>query len=222
MNPVTDPLTDPAPLAKARLAVYQFLLAALDKPSPAQQAWLTGAEFEQGLLSLCERFSIEVPPPPWWAGEYAQFEALYIACFEVGLPAPPVVLLASHYNRRQPVPRTIHEHLAVYRWFGVSMAKANIEQPDHLLNELAFLVRLDELLLAGAVESESILRARADFLSRHAAAWPGEAARAARSKAVPPVYQALLALLAAAVEQDRALSASAVAAGGGTKEEGPP
>ena len=31
-------------LAEARLAVYRFLLAALDKPSPRQHAWLGGAD----------------------------------------------------------------------------------------------------------------------------------------------------------------------------------
>lgn len=193
-------------LAQARLVVYRFLLAALDKPSPDQHAWVTGAEFPQALHSLCERFGLAVPPPPWFADEYAQFQAVYIACFEVGLPAPPVVLLASHYNRRQPTPRTVHEHLTLYRWFGLKNAADNLEQSDHLLNELAFLVRLDELLLEGVVEKESLLLVRRDFLARHAAAWPAEAARSARKKDIPPVYQTLLDLLAEAVEQDKQLS----------------
>ncbi len=218
-------MADPRELAAARAGVYGFLIAALDKPSREQHAWLGGGTFALALAELCERFGADRPPDgPLVPPEFDDYQADYIATFEVGMPAPPVVLLASHYNRREPAPRIIHEHLTLYRRFGARPADGNIEPPDHLLNELSFLVRLDELLIDGQVDAESVLRARRDFLHRHVARWPGQALdalaaapgrRSARSAAVRPVaplYRTLLSLLAAAVGQDLELSESAVAA----------
>jgi TorA maturation chaperone TorD len=198
-------------LAEARVAVYRFLLAALDKPAAARHAWLTGPDFRGGLEALCESFALGCPDGELTPGRFADHESRYLACFEVGLPEPPVVLLASHYNRREPVPRTVHEHVLFYKRFGARLAAGNVEPADHLLNQLAFLIRLDELLLGGEVEAGSVLRARHDFLARQAVGWPARAAAAAEEKHLPPVYGTLLALLAAAVRQDLELTADAVA-----------
>jgi TorA maturation chaperone TorD len=197
-------------LAQTRLAVYRFLLAALGKPTPGQHAWMAGPDFRSGVGLLCEEFGLSCPEGELVPREYADHESCYLACFEVGLPGPPVPLLASHYNRKEPAPRIIHEHILFYNRFGARPADS-IESADHLLDELAFLVRLDELVLAGRVEAESCLRARRDFLARHAVRWPARAAALAEERGLPPVYRALLALLAAAVEQDLALSEAAVA-----------
>jgi len=204
-------LIAPSALAEARLAVYRFLLAALDKPTPAQHAWLAGPDFPPALATACAPFGLPCPEGELFPESFGDHESRYLACFEVGLPAPPVPLLASHYNTREPAPRIIHEHILYYRCFGAWSAERSVESADHLLNELSFLIRLDELLRAGAVESESIVRARRDFLVRQAARWPARAAAAAEEKHLPPVYCVLLALLAAAVQQDRELSEAAVA-----------
>jgi hypothetical protein len=73
------------------------------------------------------------------------------------------------------------------------------------------LIRLDELLARGRIDTASLLRARHDFLTRHLSRWPARAAAAAIEKHLPPVYCTLLDLLARAVEQDCELSAAAVA-----------
>jgi TorA maturation chaperone TorD len=193
-------------LAEGRLAVYRFLLAALDKPTPAQHAWLESPAFRHALEQVCERFDLAVPPSSLAAADPADHEARYIACFDVGMPTAPVVLLASHYNRREPVTAIIHEHLLFYHRFGANLTTGNGEPADHALNEMAFLIHLDELLLAGQIEKESILRARHDFLGRHMSRWPTGALAAAKENEIPPLYVVLLGLLAAAVEQDRALT----------------
>jgi len=197
-------------LAQTRLAVYRFLLAALGKPTPGQHAWMAGPDFRSGLGLLCDEFGLPCPEGELVPEEYADHESRYLACFEVGLPAPPVPLLASHYNRKEPVPRTIHEHVLFYKRFGARPADS-LEPADHLLDELAFLVRLDELLLAGQVEAESVLRGRRDFLARQAVQWLARAAALAHERGLPPIYRTLLALLAVAVEQDLVLSEAAVA-----------
>jgi TorA maturation chaperone TorD len=128
-----------------------------------------------------------------------------------------VALLASHYNRREPVPATIHEHVLFYKRFGARLAAGNLEPADHLINELAFLIRLDELLLRGAIEADSVLRARHDFLRRQAATWPAKAAEAAENNGLPAVYRAVLALLAAAVKQDLELTGASIGESQGGK-----
>jgi hypothetical protein len=199
-------------LAGARRAVYQFLLAALDRPSPGQHAWMSGPEFLPALAGLCDSFGLGPPPGPAVPEEFGDHESRYLACFEVGLPGPPVALLASHYQRREPAPTVIHEHVLLYRRFGVRVPADGRGPADHLLNQLAFLIRLDDLLLGGGQEAESLHRARHDFLSRHLARWVGRAAAGAEEKRLPAVYCVLLALLTAAVGQDRELTGRSLAA----------
>jgi TorA maturation chaperone TorD len=195
-------------LVEARLAVYRFLLQALAKPTAEQHAWFAGPVFRRALAEAAEQFGTPPPGEPAVDGP-AEHEARYIACFEVGLPAPPVALLASHYNRREPATAVIHEHILFYRRFGAALSAGNIEPADHLLNELAFLIRLDELYLGGE-PATSILRARRDFLRRQAARWPARAAETAVEQGLPAVYRSLLRLLAAAVAQDLELTEAAL------------
>jgi TorA maturation chaperone TorD len=198
-------------LARSRMAAYRFLQAALDKPTAGQHAWLLGRDFRQALAVLAGPFGVPCPPGELVPAALADHESRYLACFEVGVPEPPVVLRASHYNRREPVPATIHEHVLFYRRFGARLAAGNIEPADHLSNQLAFLIRLDELPCPGESERRSVLRARRDFLARQVTRWTASAAAAAEEKLLPPVYRALLTLLARAVEQDLELSRAALA-----------
>jgi hypothetical protein len=196
-------LTDLAPV---RLALYGFVLAVFDKPTAEQHAWLSSEGFATTLRELCDRFGVEAPTGvlvDWSAYEH---ESTYLACFEVGLPTPKVVLQASHHNRRAPAPRTIHEHERLYRLFGAERSKGNLDQQDHLLNELAFLVHLDELVLAGADDLPAILLARKDFIGKHVRDLVGAALRSSLTGGVPPLYSVALALLASALDQDLALS----------------
>ena len=169
-------------LSQSRVAAYRFLQAALDKPTPGQHAWLLGRDFGRALAVLAEPFGLSCPPGELVPEAFADHESRYLACFEVGVPGPPVVLRASHYNRREPVPATIHEHVLFYRRFGARLAAGTLEPADHLSNQLAFLIRLDELPCAGASERESVLRARRDFLARQVTRWTAAVAAAAEEK----------------------------------------
>jgi len=196
-------------VAEARLGVYRFLAAALNKPTPIQHEWFGSAGFVAALNRVCETFGVPLAEDELAAVDPSDHEARYIACFEVGLPTPPVLLLASHYNRREPVTAVLHEHLLFYHRFGARLARGITEQSDHLLNELAFLIHLDELLLKG-LPASSLLLARRDFLRRHAARWPARAAADAAEKGLPVVYRTLLALLSRAVEDDLRLTEGAL------------
>ena len=199
-------------VALSRLAVYRFLLAALDKPTPEQHRWFCTPDFRAALEVVGGAFELPCPEGELAPSALADHESRYLACFEVGVPQPPVVLQASHYNRREPVPATVHEHVLFYKRFGARPAQGNIEQADHLSNELAFLIRLDELLALGKPEAESVLRARRDFLARQVTRWAAAAATEAEEKLLPALYRFLLAVFARAAEQDLDLTQAALAA----------
>jgi DMSO reductase family type II enzyme chaperone len=210
MNSTQGPGVELIDLARTRQDVYRFLRSALAGPTPEQHAWLTDPAFATALQTLCASFDLPCPEGPLVPVEFADHESRSLACFEVGMPGPPVPLLASHYNQREPVPRIIYEHVLFYRRLGVALPAESLEPADHLVHELAFLVHLDDLLVEGRLAAESILRARHDFLSRHLVRWSAAAARSAEEKHLPPLYQALLAVLAAAALQDRELTALAL------------
>src|SRR5262245_6240027 len=123
-------------LSRSRAAVYRFLALALDYPEPQRHRWLTGSEFRQALELVCDRFARPCPEGALFPYAPADCQSRYLACFEVGLPSPPVPLLASHYNHQEPVPATVREHVLFYRRFGARLAEGNREPPDHLSNEL--------------------------------------------------------------------------------------
>jgi DMSO reductase family type II enzyme chaperone len=210
MNSTMTALDSPCDLARTRQDVYRFLRSALVRPTPEQHAWLNEAGFETTLETLCAAFDLPYPPGPLVPAEFAGHESRYLACFEVGMPGPPVPLVASHYNRREPAPRILYEHVLFYRQFGVAVPADSVDPADHLGHQLAFLIHLDDLLDEESLAPVSVLRARHDFLSRHLVAWTQEASQAAVEKHLPPLYQALLGLLGAAVVQDRELTAAAL------------
>jgi len=193
-------------LGDVRTALYRFLLRTFEHPSHDQHRWLTSRPFREALDGVCGQFDVDVPTGRLFAADYTEYEAAYIATFDVGLPAPPIVLLASHYHRTEPAPRIVHEHILFYRRFGMKLAEGNIEQADHLLNELAFLIHLDNTAGAPGFDDESVRCARRDFLSRHTGRWVPLATDRAVRKDPPAIYIALLRLLAAAVGQDLELT----------------
>jgi DMSO reductase family type II enzyme chaperone len=198
-------------LAESRLAAYSFLRAALNKPTPDQHAWMQRPEFQHALNVLCDEFAVPYLDEEAIPGEYVDFESRYLACFEVGLPAPPVPLQASCYNRREPIPAVIHEHVLFYKRFGLHLRDDENESADHLLNELAFLLHLDELLLTGKMAADSLVLARRDFLKRHMTRWLPRAAVDAEKNCLPAIYRTLLDLLVRAVDQDMKLTDGFVA-----------
>lgn len=188
-----------------RSLVYQFLLSALDKPSPNQHAHLRGAAFRDSLALLCGQFDVVPPRGPFVPDSYADYEARYLSTFEVGLPEAPIVLLASHHVRHEPAPRVVHEHVLYYKHFDCAPMEETGEAADHLLNELRFLVHLDQLRELNPAGADSVDRARRDFLDRHPLRWLPRAATLATERRVAEFYRVLLALLVAVVQEDRGL-----------------
>lgn len=195
-------------LALVRSQVYRFCQEAMNKPTRARFAWLNSELFRASLRAICDQFEMEISSTLSRFQDFETYESIYIACFDVGLPTPPVPLLSSHYNKREPVPATIHEHVLFYKRFGTTLTEGNIEPADHLSNELAFLIRLDELLHEGEIDPESIHQARLDFLTRHPFRWLPQALDAAEEKELPALFIVLLRLMNHAVSDDVELTQS--------------
>ena len=117
----------------------------------------------------------------------------YIDLFEAGLPHPKCPLLESYYLLNRPAGEVVLENKLFFQHFGLRMEPK--AAPDHLLTQLEFLSWLDHCIAAGNPETESLKRARRDFVERHLAHWIPRAARSLTS----PCYAAVFALLAAHV-----------------------
>lgn len=199
--PVPD--ADADAMTTLRAAIYRLLLLALDKPSPERHEQLRGPAFRQALTVLCGQYDLPVPDD-LVPEAFPDYESRYLATFEVGLPAAPVVLLASHHGRHEPAPKVVHEHILFYRHFDADPTAETGEAPDHLINELRFLVHLDELREGNPAAGEAIDRARADFLDRHPLRWVPVASDQAERHGVPEFYCVALLLLEAMLRDDRA------------------
>jgi DMSO reductase family type II enzyme chaperone len=154
------------------------------------------------------RFALGYPGPGHLEVFREQFDGLpssleelrsdYIDLFEAGLPHPRCPLLEGYYLLNRPVGEVVLENKLFFQHFGL-----NIESkaaPDHLLTQLEFLSWLEHCIAAGNPESESLERARKDFVQRHLSHWVPKAARSLANSGAG-CYAALLALLAAHIEE---------------------
>ncbi len=162
-------------------AAFLFLHDLYRVPGPGQWAWLTApetAEFWRRLTGALANPSLPGGPAlPDAPGEY---EAQYIAAFDAGAPHPPVPLLESHYNKRDPVPRVLHENVLFHKSFGLRLRGEANETADHLRHQLEFtahLCRMDSESEGGV--QEQVLRARHEFVERHLLSWLPRAAKKA-------------------------------------------
>ena len=112
--------------------------------------------------------------------DYDDYCERYIATFDVGTPAPPVPLIESHYNKREPIPRILHENILFYRQFGLQLRDSSLENADHLRHQLEFIEHLlvyhSELAESGqTTASEQVAQALVDYVRRHLSSWVAEA-----------------------------------------------
>lgn len=191
-------------LTALRSTIYRLILLALDRPTPDRHQQLRGPSFRAGLELLLGQFDLPTPEEEFVPESYADYESRYLATFEVGLPEAPVVLLASHYSRNEPAPKVVHEHILFYRHFDADPAAETGEAADHLINELRFLIHLDELRERSPSSWEAIDRARGDFLDRQLLRWVPAACAQADRNGVPAFYCLALLLLYAMLQDDRA------------------
>ncbi len=173
--------------------VFSFLFRF---PSREQFAWMRRAEFPGALAKLWVELGCRGDFPGLNLFErYPQYESVYIALFDVGVPAPPVPLVESAWRKSQPAQQIAHDNVNFYDVLGLRCDTSRYP-PDHLLTQLEFLaaVRFAREHSATELNRESLQRLEHDFLGRHLLAWFPAAARKLR-ELDPPVFPLLATLL---------------------------
>lgn len=159
-------------------AAIAFVHSLIRKPTLDQHAWLRSSECQELWSGLCSDFDslnqLDVPV------EYSDYAERYIATFDVGTPTPPVPLIESHYNKRDPIPRILHENILFYRQFGLQLRDSALESADHLRHQLELVQHLLEYRAQletdnRVTEAEQVTQALADYANRHLLSWLPEA-----------------------------------------------
>ena len=122
-----------------------------------------------------------------------ELRSRYIELFEAGLPHPSCPLLEGYYLLNRPAGEVVLENKLFFQHFGLRIESQ--ASPDHLLTQLEFLSWLEHCSAAGNPETESLERARKDFVERHLAHWVAKAARSLANQAAG-CYAAVFASLA--------------------------
>lgn len=185
--------------------VFFFAKDLFRAPGADQWTWLTSepvAAFWKELVAALELqdAALELPDSA------QRYEIEFIEAFEAGAPNPPVPLIESHYNKRDPVPKILHENILYYQTFGLRLKSSANETADHLRHQLEFvgyLCRLEVSELSGANREEylqQIRQARQEYVERHLLSWLPKAAERARPAPSPWVSRHLAVALALAQE----------------------
>ena len=167
-------------------------------PDPGQHSRLVGESCAASWRYLADVFPqlgdhLDMP------SEFSDFESRYIATFDVGVPTPQVPLLESHYNKRDPLPRILHENILFYQQFGLRLSSTSNESADHLRHQLEFVSYLLTLLARAESHQDSVNRDQAgqirrainDYTSRHLLTWLPQAVAAGNDAPLAAAGQAL-------------------------------
>ena len=174
---------------------FFFLRDLFGAPGVEQWARLSAPETGKAWTALAERLG--GPRKLALPATAAAYETSFIAAFDAGAPHPPVPLIESHYNKKEPVPRILHENILFYQTFGLRLREQSNETSDHLRHQLEFvghLYRMEATELHGRSDLDILGQIRAgrrDFLERHLMTWLPTAAEKASHAPEPWIGQFL-------------------------------
>ncbi len=177
---------------------YRLFAYLFGPPAPDRFQRLQRPELGNLLSVLWEEFGCEGE----FAGldgfrDYQQYEALYIALFDVGVPEPPVPLQESAHVRSQPAQQTALENTFFYEVLGLEVDPTRYP-PDHLVTQLEFLAAVGYAReqTPSRENRSNLARLERDFLKRHLLDWLPEAQKKLERER-PPLFPLLLRLLVA-------------------------
>lgn len=190
--------------ARVLAAAFRFAHDLFRAPGAAQWAWLNSTETRADWARWTAAVELAAGTAPDLPDDPAAYETEFIAAFEAGVPNAPVPLIESHYNRRDPVPRLLHENILFYRAFGLQLKDSSAETSDHLRHQLEFVAWLLELEADRADDAEAgerrdqLRRGRAEYAARHLLSWLPRAVEKAEGapRRWTPDYLTLAACLA--------------------------
>ena len=176
--PVASGSPTSARLDWAGLDLYRIFAFVFSSPSPERFDTLAQPALKNALAELWQRLSCKGDFPDFgWFNSYEEYEATYIALFDVGIPEPPVPLFESAHDKTKPAQEIALENTWFYDVLGLRW-DATCAVPDYLITQLEFLAAVHYTLenARDADASRSLVRLEADFLGRHMLNWVPTAA----------------------------------------------
>ncbi|HVN18463.1 MAG TPA: molecular chaperone TorD family protein [Dongiaceae bacterium] len=180
-----------------QMDLYRFFAFAVASPTRERFEFLSQAALPAALQNLWSRLECAGDYPGFdWFSCYGDYEAAYIALFDVGMPEPPVPLFESAHNKSHPAQEVALENTFFYEVLGLR-SDPNRAVPDYLITQLEFLaaVRYTYQNTSDEATAISLARAETEFLERHLLNWVPKAAEKLQ-KAEAAGFALLLRLLA--------------------------
>jgi DMSO reductase family type II enzyme chaperone len=182
------------------------------QPSPERFDTLAQPALKDALAGLWQQLRCVGDFPDFaWFKRYEEYEATYIALFDVGIPEPPLSLFESAHDKTRPPQEIALENTMFYDTLGLGW-DSRCAVPDYLVTQLEFLAAVHYTFenSPDSATRRSLERLETDFLSRHLLNWVPAAA--AKLKSGPNSAFAPLMILLAAFLQNAMKSAVDVSA----------
>ena len=162
----------------AGLDLYRFFAFVFSPPSPERFNTLAQPALKDALAGLWQQLRCAGGFPDFaWFESYEEYEATYIALFDVGIPEPPVSLFESGHDKTRPPQEIALENTMFYDALGLKW-DSSCAVPDYLITQLEFLAAVHYAFenAQDAAASRSLAKLETDFLSRHLLNWVSTAA----------------------------------------------
>jgi len=167
-----------AKLDWAGLDLYRFFAFVFSSPSRERFEILAQPALKDAIAELWQRLRCTGAFPPFvWFKNYEEYEATYIAVFDVGIPEPPVPLFESAHDKSKPAQEIALENTWFYDALGLKW-DSSCAVPDYLITQLEFLAAVRYTLenAEDAAANRNLAQLETDFLSRHMLNWVPTAA----------------------------------------------
>ena len=176
--------------------LYRFFAFVFSPPRGECFDLLSQPSLSEALRNLWKQLGCEGDFPGFeWFASYEQYEAAYIALFDVGIPEPPVPLFESAHDKSHPAQEIALENTYFYEVLGLKSDPGRTV-PEYLVTQLEFLAALRYTCEHTSEESTavSLARAETEFLERHLLNW-FPTAKAKLDRTCAPGFPVMMALL---------------------------
>jgi len=187
----------------AEIDLFRLFAFCLGQPTQETFAWLSGKNSFELLKQLGRQLGAELKSSPQdQFSNYSDYEAAYIALFEVGVPEPPIPLLESAHSKRAVPQEIVLDCVNFYDVLGLRPSGTAFPA-DHLVTQLEFLaaVRFLRESESRTGNEDSLRRLERDFIHRHLLSWL-PAAQEKLYQLHPPIFPTLLSLLTAYLNRE--------------------
>jgi len=165
--------SNPPGLDCTELDLYRFFAFVFASPSRERFETLALPQLKDALHALWLKLGCRRNFPDFVCfNAYEDYEATYIALFDVGMPEPPVPLFESGHDKTRPAQEIALENTWFHDALGLKW-DSSCAVPDYLITQLEFLAAVRYTLenTPDASSKQNLAHLEADFLQRHMLNW---------------------------------------------------